>query len=222
METQTAPQTILKINEIYLSLQGESTYAGLPCVFVRLTGCSLRCSWCDTAYAFYEGQDQGLEAILEKVDSFGVKLVEITGGEPLEQEGVYPLMESLLNKGYKVLLETSGAVDLGRVPKAVVKIMDIKCPGSGEEKRNLFENLKKLVAGQDEIKFVIQDKGDYDYAKDVISKNGLAGKFTLLFSPAHEHLKPADLAEWITKDRLPVRFQVQLHKYIWPEDTKGR
>lgn len=219
---EAAPKAQLKINEIYLSLQGESTWAGLPCVFVRLTGCSLRCSWCDTAYAFYEGEDKCLQTILEKVDSFGVKLVEITGGEPLEQEGVYPLMESLLGKGYKVLLETSGALDLGRVPKAVVKIMDVKCPGSGEEARNLWGNLGKLVPGQDEIKFVIQDKTDYDYAKDVLRRHRLAGKYTLLFSPSHENLEPAHLAEWITEDRLPVRMQLQMHKYIWPNETKGR
>ncbi|HJT24628.1 MAG TPA: radical SAM protein [bacterium] len=215
-------QNRLKINEIYLSLQGESTWVGLPCVFVRFTGCSLRCSWCDTAYAFYEGEDKSLQTILERVDSFGVKLVEITGGEPLEQEGVYPLMEALLQKGYKVLLETSGAVDLGRVPKAVVKIMDVKCPGSGEEARNLWENLDKLVPGQDEIKFVIQDKADYDYAKQVIQRHGLSVKFALLFSPSHEALEPAHLAEWITTDRLPVRMQLQTHKYIWPREDRGR
>jgi 7-carboxy-7-deazaguanine synthase len=218
----TVSQTSLKINEIYLSVQGESTWAGLPCVFVRLTGCSLRCSWCDTAYAFYDGQDKGLDEVLAKVDSFGVKLVEITGGEPLEQEGVYPLMEALLKKGHKVLLETSGAVDVARVPRAVVKIMDVKCPGSGEEGRNLWDNLGKLVPGQDEVKFVIADRGDYEYAKGVVQKYGLAGKFTVLFSSAFEHLKPAELAEWITADRLPVRFQLQMHKYIWPQDTKGR
>ncbi len=215
-------RALLKINEIYLSLQGESTWAGLPCVFVRLTGCSLRCTWCDTAYAFFEGEDQSLQAILDKVDSFGVKLVEITGGEPLEQEGVYPLMEALLAKGYQVLLETSGAVDLQRVPRAVVKIMDIKCPGSGEDARNLWANLDKLVPGQDEIKFVIQDKADYDYTREVLDKHKLAGKYTLLFSAAHDQLEPAHLAEWITADRLPVKMQLQMHKYIWPNETKGR
>jgi 7-carboxy-7-deazaguanine synthase len=220
MPTKTPTQ--LKINEIYLSLQGESTYAGLPCVFVRLTGCSLRCTWCDTAYAFYEGDDQGLESVLAKVDSFGVKLVEITGGEPLEQEGVYPLMEALLAKGYRVLLETSGAVDLGRVPREVVKIMDIKCPGSGEEARNLWVNLDKLVKGQDEVKFVIQDRADYEYARETLRRQELAGKFTLLFSTAHENLKPSDLAAWILEDHLPVRMQLQMHKYIWPDDLKGR
>lgn len=214
--------TSLKINEIYLSVQGESTWAGKPCVFVRLTGCSLRCVWCDTAYAFHEGKDQGLDEVLAKVASYRVKLVEVTGGEPLEQEGVYPLMEALLQKGYQVLLETSGAVDLGRVPRAVVKIMDVKCPGSGEEKRNLWGNLEKLVPGQDEIKFVLRDEVDYDYARDVIGRFGLAGKFTLLFSPSHEELEAARLSEWITRDKPPVRLNLQLHKYIWPKDTKGR
>jgi 7-carboxy-7-deazaguanine synthase len=218
----TLTKSTLKINEIYLSVQGESTWTGLPCVFVRLTGCSLRCSWCDTAYAFHEGSDNDLDKILAAVDSYGIRLVEITGGEPLEQEGVYPLMEALLAKGYQVLLETSGAVDVGRVPQTVVKIVDVKCPGSGEEARNLWSNFEKLTPHQDEIKFVIKDREDYDYAKEILQKHRLVGKFTLLFSSAFEHLKPSDLAEWITADRLPVRFQLQLHKYVWPADTKGR
>jgi len=217
-----AASAILKINEIYSSLQGESTFAGLPCVFVRLTGCSLRCTWCDTAYAFHEGHDQDLEQIIAKVDSYGLKLAEITGGEPLEQEGVYPLMQALLHKGYRVMLETSGAVNIGRVPKAVVKIMDVKCPGSGEEKRNLWTNLDQLVPGQDEIKFVLKDSEDYEYARRTIGQYGLAGKFTLLFSPSHEELEASRLSEWILRDKLPVRMNLQLHKYIWPKDTKGR
>jgi 7-carboxy-7-deazaguanine synthase len=220
MTTET--KNTLKINEIYLSLQGESTWSGSPCVFVRLTGCSLRCVWCDTAYAFFEGKDDLLETILTKVDSYGVKLVEITGGEPLEQEGVYPLMEALLGKGYRVLLETSGAVDLGRVPKNVVKIMDVKCPGSGEEARNLWANLEKLVPGQDEIKFVIRDEEDYEYAKDVVNRHKPAEKYSLLFSPSHADLEPSKLSEWILRDKLPVRLNLQSHKYIWPNDTKGR
>jgi 7-carboxy-7-deazaguanine synthase len=220
MATET--KALLKINEIYLSLQGESTWAGLPCVFIRLTGCSLRCTWCDTAYAFFEGQDHDLEKILEKVDSFGVKRVEITGGEPLEQEGVYPLMDALLAMGYEVLLETSGAVDLGRVPGEVVKIMDVKCPGSGEDSRNHWANLEKLVPWQDEIKFVLKDKADYDYAKKIAERHDLAEKFILLFSPSHDELEPSTLSEWILGDKLPVRLNLQLHKYIWPEDTKGR
>lgn len=215
-------KTNLKINEIYLSLQGESTWAGMPCVFVRLTGCSLRCSWCDTAYAFYEGKDEDLESVLGRVRSYGVKLVEITGGEPLEQEGVYALMEALLLMGYEVLLETSGAVDVGRVPKEVVKIVDIKCPGSGEAVRNLWGNLEKLVPWQDEIKFVLKDRADYDYAKGVIAQRNLAEKFTLLFSPSHDELEAAALSEWITQDKLPVRLNLQLHKYIWPSENRGR
>jgi 7-carboxy-7-deazaguanine synthase len=223
MTTETGkPKTLLKINEIYLSLQGESTWVGMPCVFIRLTGCSLRCVWCDTAYAFYEGEDRGLEDILAKVDSYGVKLVEITGGEPLEQEGVYSLMEALLKKSYRVLLETSGAVDLARVPKNVVKIMDIKCPGSGEESRNLWANLEKLVPGQDEIKFVIRDEEDYEYAKDILNRHNPAGKYSLLFSPSHEELEPSKLSEWILRDKLPVRLNLQSHKYIWPNDTRGK
>jgi 7-carboxy-7-deazaguanine synthase len=212
----------LKINEIYLSLQGESTWAGWPCVFVRLTGCSLRCKWCDTAYAFKEGEDMALPVILAKVASYGVKMVEITGGEPLEQEGVYPLMENLLKERFKVLLETSGAVDLMRVPKEVVKIMDIKCPGSGEEKRNLWANLDFLVKGQDEIKFVIAERADYDYARDRILDHDLLHQWTLLFSPVEKKMKPSQLAEWIIADRLPVKMQLQLHKVLWPNEKKGR
>jgi 7-carboxy-7-deazaguanine synthase len=212
----------LKISEIYLSLQGESTYAGLPCVFVRLSGCSLRCVWCDTAYANEGCEEMSRDQILEKVGSYGARLVEVTGGEPLEQDGVYGLMEGLLAKEYRVLLETNGAMDLGRVPKRVVKIMDIKCPGSGMESRNLWTNLEKLVEGQDEIKFVIQDKIDYEYAKEVLRKYNLAGRFTLLFSPVTDSLKAADLAQWIVKDLLPVRLQLQMHKVIWPNESKGR
>ncbi len=222
MVTQS-PQTLsLKVNEIYLSLQGESTYAGVPCVFVRLTGCPLRCVWCDTAYAFYNGQDMDLEKILERVRAYGVPLVELTGGEPLAQEGAFVLLERLVEEGFQVLLETSGAVDVAKVPREVVKILDVKCPGSGEEGRNLWENFDRLVPGQDEIKFVIKDRADYDYAKAVMADKRLADRFTLLFSAVHKSLAPKDLAEWIISDRLPVRFQLQMHKVIWPDETKGR
>jgi len=212
----------LKVNEIYLSLQGESTHVGKPCVFVRLTGCSLRCTWCDTAYAFHEGKERSLDEVLAEVDAFGVKLVEVTGGEPLEQEGVYPLMGSLLESGFQVMLETSGAVDIRKVPKKVIKIMDLKCPGSGEESRNLWENLAKLVPGQDEIKFVIKDRQDYEWAVTAVKSHNLAPVFTILFSPSHGELDPADLAEWIASDRLPVRMQLQMHKYVWPDATRGK
>jgi 7-carboxy-7-deazaguanine synthase len=222
MVTETQNQALLKVNEIYLSLQGESTYAGVPCVFVRLTGCPLRCVWCDTAYAFYNGEDQSLDAVLEKVASYDVKTVELTGGEPLAQAGAIALLERLVERGYRVLLETSGGVSVDRVPPSVVKILDVKCPGSGESDRNLWDNLQKLVPGQDEIKFVLLDRVDYDYAKDIIARHELAGRFTLLFSAVHGKLKPAELAEWIIEDRLPVKFQLQLHKFIWPGETKGR
>ena len=219
---ETGLKNVLKVTEIYLSLQGESTYAGLPCVFVRLSGCTLRCSWCDTAYAFEDGEDLPLEKILEKVESHDVKLVEITGGEPLEQEGVYGLMEALLSNGYRVLLETNGAMDLGRVPRGVIKIMDIKCPGSGQENRNLWGNLEKLVEGQDEIKFVILDEKDYLYAREVLKKHNLGGRFTVLFSPVMGRLNAADLAQWIVRDLLPVRLQMQMHKVIWPNELRGK
>jgi 7-carboxy-7-deazaguanine synthase len=222
MVTKSPPTLSLKVNEIYLSLQGESTYAGVPCVFVRLTGCPLRCAWCDTAYAFYNGEDMDLEKVVEKVKAYGVPTVELTGGEPLAQEGAFLLLERLVEEGFQVLLETSGAVGIARVPKPVVKILDIKCPGSGEEGRNLWENLNYLVQGQDEIKFVLKDRADYDYAKAVIAQRRLAGRFTLLFSAVYKSLAPQELAEWIIADRLPVKFQLQMHKIIWPGETKGR
>ncbi|MGH7740041.1 MAG: 7-carboxy-7-deazaguanine synthase QueE, partial [bacterium] len=177
---------------------------------------------CDTAYAFYKGDEMALESVLEKVRSYGVPMVELTGGEPLAQEGAFTLLERLAAEGYRVLLETSGAVSIDRVPSKVVKILDIKCPGSGEEARNLWANLDHLVEGQDEIKFVIQDRADYDYAKAVIAERRLTGRFTLLFSAVHKSLAPKDLSEWIIADRLPVRFQLQMHKVIWPDETKGR
>ena len=158
---------MLKVNEIYASIQGESSYSGLPCVFIRLTGCNLRCSWCDTAYAFYEGSDITLEDIILQVKSFSLPLVEITGGEPLMQENVYPLMNALLDKGYRVMLETGGAISINKVPDEVIKILDIKCPGSGEEKKNHRENLK-LLKPHDEVKFVLIDRADYDWSRDLM------------------------------------------------------
>ena len=158
---------MIKINEIYLSVQGESTYTGLPCIFIRLTGCNLRCSWCDTAYAFHEGKNMSIDEILQKVENFGIHLVEITGGEPLMQDNVYTLMRRLIKKGYKVMLETGGSISLERVPKDVIKIMDLKCPGSGEQEKNNLDNLK-LLAPHDEVKFVILDKKDYEWSRDII------------------------------------------------------
>ena len=211
---------MLKINEIYASIQGESSHTGLPCVFIRLTGCNLRCSWCDTAYAFYAGNDLTIEETLQKVDTFGLPLVEITGGEPLLQEDVYPLMEALLKKGYRVMLETSGALLIDKVPQRVIKILDIKCPGSGEEKKNHLENLK-LLSPHDEVKFVLLDRADYEWSRDLLRKYDLAPSTQVLFSPVYDKLNLKDLSQWILKDRLAVRLQTQLHKVIWSKDAIG-
>lgn len=211
---------MLKVNEIYASIQGESSYTGLPCVFIRLAGCNLRCSWCDTSYAFYEGSDLTLENIMGQVKKFSLPLVEITGGEPLMQEDVYPLMNALLDKGYQVMLETGGAISINKVPEKVIKIIDIKCPGSGEEKKNHLENLK-LLAPHDEVKFVLIDRADYEWSRDLLQKCNLPSSVQVLFSPVYDKLELKDLSEWILSDRLPVRLQTQLHKIIWSKNAIG-
>jgi len=211
---------MLKINEIYASIQGESSHTGLPCVFIRLTGCNLRCSWCDTAYAFYDGKNLTVEEALQKVEIFGLPLVEITGGEPLLQEDVYPLMETLLKKGYRVMLETSGALPIDKVPEKVIKILDIKCPGSGEEKKNHLENLK-FLSPHDEVKFVLLDRADYEWSRDMLRKYDMVPSKQVLFSPVYDKLNLKDLSQWILKDRLAVRLQTQLHKVIWSKDAIG-
>ena len=211
---------MLKINEIYRSIQGESSYAGLPCVFVRLTGCNLRCSWCDTEYAFYEGKSMAVEDVVREVDHFKNNLVEITGGEPLMQKDVYLLMNRLLEKGYKVMLETGGSMSLQNVPEEVVKIMDLKCPGSGEENNNDYGNLE-LLTPNDEVKFVILDKNDYLWSKDILNRHQVHKKAQVLFSPVYDKLSLKDLAEWILEDHLSVRLQTQLHKSIWSKDAIG-
>ncbi len=212
---------MLTINEIFHSVQGESTYAGQRCVFVRLTACDLRCSWCDTPYAFHEGRKRTLEDVLDEVDRYDCPLVEVTGGEPLLQEAVYPLMASLLAKGKTVLLETGGHRSTTRVPAEVVTILDVKCPGSGESERICWENLAR-VRPQDEVKFVIKDRIDYEFARDVIAQQLLAGRVAAIhFSPVHGVLDPKTLSEWVLADRLPARVQLQLHKYIWTPDTRG-
>jgi 7-carboxy-7-deazaguanine synthase len=212
---------MLTINEIFHSIQGESTHVGRPCVFVRLTACDLRCSWCDTPYAFTEGRKMAIDEVVAQVAAFDCPLVEITGGEPLLQPGVYPLMERLLAAGHSVMIETGGHISLERVPAAVVRIMDVKCPGSGEAARNHWENLN-LITAQDEVKFVIKDRTDYEYARDVVAKHDLAGRCrAVLFSPVHNVLASKDLAEWILADRLPVRLQLQAHKFIWGADVRG-
>lgn len=209
----------LVINEIFYSIQGESTYAGLPCVFIRLTGCPLRCTWCDTAYAFTKGAPMTLDDILARVASYHCPLVEVTGGEPLAQPNCLPLLRRLCDDGFTVLLETSGAVDVAKVDPRVIKVMDLKCPSSGETARNRYSNLRHLT-GQDELKFVLADRADYDWAKAQIAEHKLAGRQSL-FSPVWEKLPMKTLAEWILADRLPVRLQTQWHKHIWGPDTRG-
>ncbi len=211
----------LQITEIFHSIQGESTYAGRPCTFVRLTGCPLRCVWCDTAYAFQGGESISLEEILKRVAALGCSLVEVTGGEPLAQKECIALLQALVDKGYEVLLETSGALPVDDVPPEVHRIVDLKCPGSGEEKKNRWENLPLLTI-QDEIKFVIKDRKDYDWALDVTRCQHLAGRVNaVLFSPVHGELGPEQLAEWMKKDHAPAQLQIQLHKYLWPGVEKG-
>jgi 7-carboxy-7-deazaguanine synthase len=212
---------MLTINEIFHSIQGESTHAGRPCVFVRLTACDLRCTWCDTTYAFHEGKKMSVDEVVAVVDAHGCPLVEITGGEPLLQDDVYPLMARLLEAGRTVMLETGGHVPIARVPAAVRKIVDVKCPASGEASKNHWDNLDALAA-HDEVKFVIQDRADYEFAREVVARHGLATRAAaVLFSPVHGVLDAKTLSEWILADRLAVRLQLQLHKFIWPPTTRG-
>jgi 7-carboxy-7-deazaguanine synthase len=212
---------VLTVNEIFHSIQGESSHAGRPCVFVRLTACDLRCSWCDTPYAFHEGRKMSVDEVVAAVDDVGCELVEITGGEPLLQEDVYPLMDRLLAAGRTVMRETGGHRPIGRVPEAVIKIVDVKCPASGESTRNDWENLNRLGA-HDEVKFVVQHRADYEFAKNVIARYDLPSRAAaVLMSPVHGVLDPKTLSEWILADRLAVRLQVQLHKYIWSPTTRG-
>lgn len=212
---------MLTVTEIFYSIQGESTRAGQPCVFVRLTACDLRCSWCDTSYAFHEGSKRSLDDVIADVEKYGCPLVEITGGEPLLQDDVYPLMRRLLDHGRTVMLETGGHRPIAAVPREVVKIVDVKCPASGEADKNEWRNLDAL-APHDEVKFVIQDRGDYEFAADVVRRYDLAARCAaVLFSPVHGVLHPKTLSEWMLADRVPARLQVQLHKYIWPPDTRG-
>ena len=212
---------MLTINEIFYSIQGESTYAGRPCVFVRLTACDLRCSWCDTTYAFHEGRKQSLDEVVAEVERLDCPLVEVTGGEPLLQDDVYPLMQSLLDHGRTVLLETGGHRSTANVPRSVVTILDVKCPGSGEAHRNDWSNLDRLRP-HDEVKFVVKDRADYEYARDVIAKHRLGERTAAVhLSPVHGVMDLRQLSEWTMADRLPARVQVQLHKYIWDPDTRG-
>ena len=212
---------MLTINEIFHSIQGESTHAGRPCVFVRLTACDLRCRWCDTPYAFHEGRKMSVDEVVADVEARGCPVVEVTGGEPLLQADVYPLMQRLLDAGKTVLIETGGHRSIAQVPAGVVRIMDVKCPGSGEAARNDWSNLALLTA-TDEVKFVIADRVDYEFARDIVGREHLIGRVAaVLFSPVHGELDAKQLAEWVIADRLAVRVQLQMHKYIWSPETRG-
>ena len=212
---------MLTINEIFHSIQGESTHAGRPCVFVRLTACDLRCRWCDTPYAFHEGHKMSVDEVVADVEARGCPVVEVTGGEPLLQADVYPLMQRLLDAGKTVLIETGGHRSIAQVPAGVVRIMDVKCPGSGESARNDWSNFTLLTA-RDEVKFVIADRVDYEYARDIVQRENLTGRVAaVLFSPVHGELAAKQLAEWVIADRLEVRVQLQMHKYIWTPETRG-
>ncbi|MGD1990727.1 MAG: 7-carboxy-7-deazaguanine synthase QueE [Chromatiales bacterium] len=204
----------LRITEIFCSLQGESSLVGLPTVFVRLTGCPLRCSYCDTSYAFKGGETRALDSILDEVAAFGTEHVTVTGGEPLAQRDCLVLLVALCDAGYRVSLETSGALDIADVDDRVKRVMDIKTPSSGEVDRNLWSNLE-LLTSDDEVKFVIADRDDYDWSKALLLEHALLSRCSVLFSPVYEALEARKLADWIVADRLPVRFQIQLHKLLW-------
>lgn len=216
----------LRVTEIFHSIQGESSWAGLPCTFVRLTGCPLRCTWCDTEYSFHGGEKMTLDEIVGRVVELRTRLVEITGGEPLIHPNAFTLAHMLLGGGNTVLVETSGAIDVSPLDPRAHKIMDLKCPGSGEEGRNLWSNLNHLT-GRDEVKFVLQDRADYEWARTVLRERGLGERVeegtlgALLFSPVWGTMDTQALAEWILEDRLPVRFQLQLHKLVWGAEARG-
>jgi 7-carboxy-7-deazaguanine synthase len=211
---EVSPAARLRITEIFYSLQGEADTAGIPTTFVRLTGCPLRCWYCDTEYAFHGGEWLTLDAILERVGGFTTRYVCVTGGEPLAQKNCRALLERLCEAGYRVSLETSGALDIGGIDARVVRVVDVKTPGSGEAARNLVSNFA-LLNPHDQLKFVICDRADYEWSRGILTAHELAGRCGILFSPSHEQLAAADLADWILADGLPVRLQVQLHKYLW-------
>ncbi len=210
----------LKINEIYYSVQGESTHSGCPCIFIRLTYCNLRCSYCDTEYAFYDGKDMEITDIMIEIKRWDCNLVEVTGGEPLFQDECIDLLNELVNSNYEVMLETGGSLSISDVPKKVVKIVDFKCPSSGMVKKNLWSIVDDLQA-HDEVKFVIGNREDFDWAKDRITEYSLDKICTLLFSPTFGEINPQQIVEWILAENLPVRMQLQMHKMIWSPDKQG-
>ena len=210
----------LRLSEIYVSVQGESTWAGLPCVFVRLTGCNLRCTWCDSDFTFTGGEHRALKNVLAEVQALGIHLVEVTGGEPLAQRQSIPLLQGLLDAGHTVLLETSGSISIEDVPEGVHVIMDLKPPGSGEMESNVWDNLEHLRKG-DEVKFVLASREDYEWSRDVVIQHRLQDRFPVLFSTVFGKLDPALVSDWMCADKLQVRLQLQMHKYIWPPDARG-
>lgn len=214
------PEERLKVSEIFYSLQGESTRAGLPCVLVRLTGCQMRCRWCDTAYAFYGGTWRTVADVVEEVKSLGCPLVEVTGGEPLLQPAAFPLMTALCDAGFEVMVETGGGVDVSQVDPRVRRILDVKCPGSGEADANHWPNLEELRE-TDEVKFVLAHREDYEWARSLVAEHRLAERCPIHFSPVHGELSSQDLAAWILEDGLTVRLQLQLHKLLWGAETRG-
>jgi 7-carboxy-7-deazaguanine synthase len=219
-QRQGIEQWMMRVTEIFHSIQGESTFAGRPCVFVRLTGCPLRCTWCDTEYAFHGGSEQSIDHIVEAVRAYGCPLVEVTGGEPLAQPECPALLARLCDEGFTVLLETSGAIDTVAVDARVHVILDVKCLGSGMTDRMHWPNIPRLRQ-HDEAKFVIRDRPDYEWAKETVERLGIDRRCTVLFSPVFGALDPRLLAEWVLADRLPVRYQIQMHKYIWAPDMRG-
>lgn len=218
MQPEIPIEERLRISEIYASIQGESQFAGLPCVFVRLTGCNLRCTWCDSEFTFTGGDHRSIDDVVQAALAYGIEVVEVTGGEPLAQRQALPLMERLLQGGATVLLETSGSIDISTVPAPVHVIMDLKPPDSGESEKNLWSNLAHLRPHH-EVKFVLASRGDYEWARGVVRAHEWA--CSLLFSPVWGGVEPKDLVDWILEDKLPVRFQLQLHKVIWPADERG-
>jgi 7-carboxy-7-deazaguanine synthase len=211
---------VLQVNEVFFSIQGEGTRAGAPCVFVRLTGCPLRCTWCDSAYAFHEGQRRSEDELLEELGRHPCRLLTLTGGEPLSQPAAFPFVTRLLDAGWQVLVETSGHVALDALDPRAIAILDVKCPGSGETHRMEWRNLE-LLKPIDEVKFVLADRADYEWSRDLVRERRLAERCVVLFSPVHGRVDPGVLGRWILEDGLPVRLQVQLHKYLWPGVERG-
>ena len=210
----------LKVNEIYFSIQGESTQVGRPCIFIRLTYCNLRCSYCDTEYAFYDGKDMKIPEIMNKIKQWSCNLVEVTGGEPLFQDECIDLLNELINQNYRVMLETGGSLKISDVPIEVQKIVDFKCPSSGMVKKNLWSIVNDLQP-HDEVKFVIGSREDFDWAEEMLNKYSLSEKCAILFSPTFGKIDPSNIVEWILEKNLPVRIQLQMHKYIWELEEKG-